>query len=108
MSLVRIWHRQLMPSRDHFSKYLKQHKGLFFCKLLHSSSCGKHNKRIKVQLVLKSLTFHYAELLQFLLREDLVNNGYSLFAEEVISEPQYAEEFIKSFQFNLVTTLSRF
>ena len=51
---------------------------------------------------------YYAELLQFSLKEDLVNNGYSLFAEEVISKPQYAEEFIKSFQFSLVTTLSRF
>ena len=29
----------------------------------------------------------YAELLQFSLKEDLVNNGYSLFAEEVISKP---------------------
>ena len=36
----------------------------------------------------------------------MVNNGYSLFAEEAISKPQYAEEFIKSFQFSLVTTLS--
>ena len=26
----------------------------------------------------------------------------ALFAEEVISKPQYAEEFIKSFQFSLV------
>ena len=50
----------------------------------------------------------YAELLLFLLKEDLVKNGYSLFAEKVISEPQYAEEFIKSFQFSLATTLSRF
>ena len=32
----------------------------------------------------------------------MVNNGYSLFAEEVISRPQYAEEFIKSFQFTTV------
>ena len=51
---------------------------------------------------------HYAELLQFSLKEDLVNNGYSLFAEEVISKPQYVEEFIKSFQFSLVTTHFRF
>ena len=38
------------------------------------------------------------------LKEDLVNNGYFLFEEEVISKPQYAEDFIKSFQFSLVTT----
>ena len=50
----------------------------------------------------------HAELLQVSLREDLVNIDYSLLAEEVISKPQYAEEFIKSFQFSLVTTLSRF
>ena len=30
---------------------------------------------------------HHANLLQFLLKEDLVNNGCSLFAEEVISKP---------------------
>ena len=42
------------------------------------------------------------------LKEDLVNNGYSLFVEEVISKPQYAEELIKSFQFSQVTILSRF
>ena len=58
--------------------------------------------------MLKSPTLNYTELQQFSLKEDLVNNGYSLFAEEVISRPQYAEEFIKSFQFSLVTTLSRF
>ena len=29
-----------------------------------------------------------------IINEDLVNNGYSLFAEEVILKPQYAEEFI--------------
>ena len=50
----------------------------------------------------------YVELLQFSLKEDLVNNGYFLFAEEVISNSQYAEEFIKSFQSSLVATLSRF
>ena len=54
------------------------------------------------------INLHYAELLHFSLKEDLVNNSYSLFAEEVISKPQYAEEFIKSFQFSLVTTLSPF
>ena len=43
---------------------------------------------MKVQLVLKSLTLQYDELLQFSLKEDLINNGYSLFAEEVISKPQ--------------------
>ena len=51
---------------------------------------------------------HYAELIQLSLKEDLVSNGYSLFAEEVISKPQYAEEFIKSFKFSLLTTFSRF
>ena len=61
--------------------------------------------------MLKSKTLHYAELLHLLIffnfiKEDLVKNGHSLFAEEVISKPQYAEEFIKSFQFSLVTTLS--
>ena len=50
------------------------------------------------------LKFHFSASL----KEDLVNNGYSLFADDVISKPQYAEEFIKSFQFSLVTTLSRF
>ena len=58
--------------------------------------CSSHN------------TLHYAELLQASLKEDLVHNDYSLFAEEDISRHQYAEEFIKSFQFSLVTTLSRF
>ena len=33
----------------------------------------------------------------FLLKEDLGNNGYSPFAEEVISKSQCAEEFIKIF-----------
>ena len=42
------------------------------------------------------------------LKEDLVDNGYSLFAEELILKPQYAEEFMKSFQFRLVTIFSRF
>ena len=51
-------------------------------------------------MVLKSPTLHYVELLQFSLKEDLL-------AEDVISKPQYAEEFIKSSQFSLVTTLSR-
>ena len=37
---------------------------------------------------------NYAELLQFSLKEDLINNGYPLIAEEVISKPQYSEEFI--------------
>ena len=55
-----------------------------------------------------SQTLRYAELPQFSLKEDLVNNGYALFAEEVISKLQYAEEFIKSFQCCLVTTLSHF
>ena len=32
----------------------------------------------------------------------IVNNGYSLFADEVISRPQYSEEFIKSFKFSLL------
>ena len=54
-------------------------------------------------MVLKSQTLHYAELLQVSLKEDLVYNGYSLFAEKVISKPQYVEEFI-----SLVTTLSAF
>ena len=58
--------------------------------------------------MLKSQTLYFAELLQFSLTEDLVNNGYSLFAEEVISKFQYAEEFIKSFQFSLATTFSHF
>ena len=81
-------------------------KRLFLCELLYWRSYSKHDKRIKVQLVLKSWTLHYAELLQFSLKDDVVNNGYFLFAEEVISKPQYAEKFIKSFQFNLVTTFS--
>ena len=58
--------------------------------------------------MLKSWTLYYAELLQRSLKDNLVNNGYSLTAEEVISKPQYAEEFIESFQFSLVTTLSAF
>ena len=60
------------------------------------------------ELPLNSQTLHYDELLQFSLKEDFVNNGYSLFAEEAISKPQYAEEFIKSFRFSLATTFSRF
>ena len=42
------------------------------------------------------------------LKEELVSNGYFLFAEEVTSKPQNAEEFIKSFQFSLKTKHSRF
>ena len=38
----------------------------------------------------------------------MIDNDYPLSAEEAISKPQYAEEFIKSFQFSLVTTLSLF
>ena len=34
-----------------------------------------------------------SELPQFSSEEDLVNNGYSLFAEDVISRPHCAEEF---------------
>ena len=65
--------------------------------------------KLPVAGVMKNkLRAYYAGLLQFSLKEDLVNNGYPLFKEEVISKPQYAEEFIKSFQFSLVTTLSRF
>ena len=59
-------------------------------------------------MVLNSFTLNCTELSQFSLKEDLIDNGYSLFAEEVISRPQYADEFIKSFQFSLVTTLYRF
>ena len=44
----------------------------------------------------------------YVLKEDLVYNDYSIFAEEFIWKSQIAEEFIKSFQFSLVTTLSRF
>ena len=58
--------------------------------------------------MLKSQTLYYAELHQVSLKEDLVYNDYSLFAEEFIWKSQSAEEFIKSFQFSLVTTLSRF
>ena len=43
---------------------------------------------------------HYADQPQFSLKENLVNNGSSLFAEEVISKPQYAGDFINFF--NLV------
>ena len=39
------------------------------------------------------MNLEYTELPQFSLKEDLVNDGYPLFAEEVISRPQYAEEF---------------
>ena len=58
----------------------------------------------------KSLTLHYAELHQVSFKEDLdlVHNDYSLFAEEFIRKSRTAEEFIKSFQFSLVTTLSSF
>ena len=59
-------------------------------------------------MVLKSQTSHHAKLPEFSLKEEMVYNGYSLFAEEVILYPQYAEELIKSLQFGLVTTLSRF
>ena len=77
MSLVRIWHRQLVLSRDHFSNYLKQHK--------------------ERTLFLQTASVHYSELLQFSLKIDLVNNGYSLFA---VSKPQYAKECILNL-FNL-------
>ena len=39
-------------------------------------------------MVLKSLTLNYTELPQFSIKEDLVDNGYSLFEEEVISRHQ--------------------
>ena len=32
-------------------------------------------------------SLHYAERLQFSLKEDLIDNDYSLFAEEVILKP---------------------
>ena len=51
---------------------------------------------------------HYAELLKVSLKEDLVYNDYSLFAEEFIWKSQTVEEFIKSIQFSLVATPSRF
>ena len=46
-----------------------------------------------------------AEFVTVFIKKDLVNNDYSLFAE-VISKPQYAKKF--SFEFSLITTLSRF
>ena len=63
--------------------------------------------------IIKGLKFnwcasHYAELLQVSLKEDLVNNGCSLFAKEIILKPQYAEDFIKSFQFSLVEHFTAF
>ena len=62
-----------MLSRDHLSNYLKQHD----------------EKTLVLQTALLSTTIF--------IKKDLVNNGYSLFAEEVILKPQYAEEFTKSF-----------
>ena len=38
----------------------------------------------------------------------VVNNGYSLFAEEVTPLTQYVEEFIKFLKFSPVAALSRF
>ena len=86
--------------------YLKQHRERTF-----SANCiievhivniikgSKFNRRS---------SFQYAELLQVSLKEDLVDNGYFVFEHKVISKSQYAEEFIKSFQFSLVTTLPAF
>ena len=45
-------------------------------------------------MVPKSQSFHHAGLLQFSSKKDVVNNGYFLFAEEVILWPQYAEDFV--------------
>ena len=86
-----------MLPRDHFSNYLNQYdEKTLFCKLFYLSSYSKHDKRISLTGA-QVLSLHYAALLQFSLEEDLVNNGCSLFAEEVISKPQYAEELNKSF-----------
>ena len=86
MSPVKNWHRQSVLSRDHFENHLKQHNE----QTLSASCCIEVHivdmiKKITLQLVLKSLTLHYAELLQFSLKENLVNNGCPLIAEEVIS-----------------------
>ena len=54
--------------------------------------CSSH----KLCIVLSYYNFH-----QKLSKEDLVNNGDSLFSEEVILKPQYPEEFVKSFKFSL-------
>ena len=78
-------------------------KRLFFCKLLHIVNMIKESN-----LTGSQVTLHNNDLLQFSLKEDLVNNCYYLFADEVISKPQYAEEFSKSFQFSLLTTLYLF
>ena len=67
------------------------------------------NLRVEQNLVHLGRFLHFSQkVVGVTLKEDLVNNGYSLFAEEVISKSQYEEDFIKSFQFSLVTILSRF
>ena len=58
--------------------------------------CSSH----KLCIMLSYYNFH--------LKKNLTNNGYSLFAEEVSSKPQYSEEFIMSLQFSPVKTLSHF
>ena len=57
MSLVKNKHKQLVLSRNHFSNYLKQHD----------------EKTLFLQTVLLSITIFIKK----------VNNGYSLFTEEV-------------------------
>ena len=69
-----------MLSRDHFSNYLKRHDKDCFIEV-HTVNMIKESK------LLKSLTLNCTELPQFSLKKDLVDNGYSLFAEEVISCP---------------------
>ena len=97
-----------MLSKDYFSN-LKQHaeKHPFSANCIIKVHIVNIIKGSKFNWCLSHKTLHYAELLQVSLKEDLVYNDYSLFAGEVISKPQYAQESIKSFQFSLVTTLSR-
>ena len=81
LTIKHVSSEKLVLSRDQFSNYLKQ----------HDEKTPSANCFIEVHIVnmIKESKFNWcsshAELLQFSLKKDLVNNGCSLFAEEVIS-----------------------
>ena len=74
--------RQLLSAMNVLKKILKM--GV----VINLRWCPSH----KVFIMLDCYNFH---------KKDVVNNGYFLFAEEVILWPQYAEDFVYSFQFSL-------
>ena len=78
-----------MLSRDYFSNYLKQYyeKTLFPANCIIEVHIVNIIKGSKFNWCSSHKLWHYAEQPQFSWKGCMVNNGYSLFAEEVISNP---------------------